>query len=212
MALHYSREIVLMIEPVRGRTSMCSHPPLGTYAAIALLCSLPLAFSCGGGGGEDASGHNGEAEDHHAGPTHPDADIVIPPRTPQLATFPCVEQCHKDRLPDSTVRPLREFHSAKHIEHGDTTFWCNFCHNFDNLDTLHLLDGRTATFDESHRLCGECHGDKRRDWALGIHGLQTGYWNGEKTRRTCTACHDPHAPRRPRFEALAAPNPRIGAE
>jgi hypothetical protein len=168
---------------------------------------LPFVFSCGGGETGDA-----EPGGHDTAPSAPDADIIIPARTPQLATFPCVEQCHSTRTPNATPRPLREFHSAKHIEHGDTTFWCNFCHNFDNLDTLRLLDGRIATFDESARLCGECHGDKRRDWALGVHGLQTGFWNGEKDRRTCTACHDPHSPRRPRFQALSAPHARTGAE
>lgn len=196
-----------MRESGRSRASMSARPTQGLWAAIVLLFALPVAAACGGGG-ETA---HAPAEGHTVEPSVPDADIVIPPRTTQLATYPCVEQCHADRVPNATPRPLREFHSAKHIEHGDTTFWCNFCHNFDNLNTLHLLDGRTATFDESQRLCGECHGDKRRDWALGIHGLQTGAWNGEKIRRSCTACHDPHSPRRPRFQALPAPHPRTGA-
>lgn len=199
-----------MSEPERSRSPIGSRPRVGMHAAIILCCSVPFGLSCGGGHDRNEPGH--VAEGHYAEPTTVDADIVIPPRTPQLATFPCVAQCHVNRVPDPTPRPLREFHSAKHIEHGDTTFWCNFCHNMDDLDSLRLLDGRTASFDEAYRLCGECHGDKRRDWERGIHGLQTGFWNGEKTRRSCTACHDPHAPRRPMFEALPAPNPRTGVQ
>ncbi len=164
------------------------------------------------------------APDHEAMTSHADATLArvgandapptIPPRTPQIALFPCVEQCHKDRTPDPHKRELKEFHSLKHLEHGDTTFWCNFCHNDDNLDTLRLLDGRTVSFNEAYRLCGECHGDKRRDWQAGIHGLQSGYWDGshEKVRRSCTACHDPHAPRRPTFQALPAPTLRLKQE
>lgn len=194
-----------MMEPGRSRASDRARPAAGL--GVALACSLLFVLSCSGG---ETGDHTAATDDIE--PSVPDADIVIPRRTPELTAFPCVEQCHSGRQPNATPRPLRGFHSAKHIEHGDTTFWCNFCHNFDNLNTLRLLDGRTATFDEAYRLCGECHGDKRRDWALGIHGLQTGFWNGEKTRRSCTACHDPHSPRRPRFQALPAPHPRTGVQ
>jgi hypothetical protein len=185
---------------------------LGSAARGSRLAALPLlAALCGVSMG--ACG----VQQHEAGSAHTDASlapagarvaqVTVPPRTPQIAAFPCVEQCHKDRKPNPEKRPLKEFHSLKHIEHGDTTFWCNFCHNDDNLDSLRLLDGRLATFDEAYRLCGECHGDKRRDWQAGIHGLQTGGWDGrrETVRRSCTACHDPHAPRRPSFQALPPP-------
>ncbi len=199
-----------MSEPGSTGASMRIRAGLGLGTALVLTCSVPFALSCGGGGehgGEHGQEPGGEHQD--AEPVT-DTDVEIPARTPQLATFPCVEQCHRTREPNPTPRPLREFHSAKHIEHGDTTFWCNFCHNVENLDNLRLLDGRTVTFDEAYRLCGQCHGDKRRDWQMGIHGLQTGYWNGTKTRRSCTACHDPHSPRRPRFQSLPAPHPRTG--
>lgn len=211
-----------MSQPGRRRAPMRSRARRVSRVAIIVACFVPFALGCGGGsdgnrehGSEAGAGqHVGEPAEPPAGepfdPMHIEADVEIPLRTPQLATFPCVEQCHRAQEPNPAPRELRSFHSAKHIEHGDTTFWCNFCHNLENLDSLRLLDGRTVSFDEAYRLCGECHGDKRRDWALGIHGLQTGFWNGQKSRRTCTACHDPHAPRRPRFQALPAPHPRTG--
>lgn len=131
--------------------------------------------------------------------------VSVPARAPQLPTFPCVEQCHKDRVPDLRPRALSAFHSTKRVVHGDPNTWCNRCHDLANLDQLRTLDGRPLSFDQAFELCGQCHGDKKRDWDTGIHGLQTGAWNGVKVRRSCTACHDPHAPRRPTFEALPAP-------
>jgi hypothetical protein len=121
-----------------------------------------------------------------------------------------MRQCHSTLVPNPQKRELTGFHSLKQIVHGDTSMWCTFCHDDHDLDSLRLLDGRSATFDESYRLCGECHGDKRRDWEAGIHGLNSGSWNGsgEKVRRACTACHDPHAPRRPPFQALPPPQPK----
>lgn len=43
--------------------------------------------------------------------------------------------------------------------------------------------------------CGQCHGDKYRDWEAGIHGKRTGFWNGEKEYWVCIRCHDPHNPK-----------------
>jgi len=173
----------------------------------ALLAGLLCTTGCGRveGGGSKQRVDEKISPDATTAPL-----VVIPDRTPRLATFPCMQQCHAAREPNPNPRPLTAFHSLKQIEHGDTTFWCTFCHNDQNLDTLRLLDGRTVTFNESYRLCGECHGDKRRDWQAGIHGLQSGSWDGrgEKVRRACTACHDPHAPKRPSFQALPAPKPR----
>ena len=43
---------------------------------------------------------------------------------------------------------------------------------------LHLASGERVPFDESYRLCGQCHGEKQRDWRAGVHGRRTGEWNG----------------------------------
>lgn len=134
--------------------------------------------------------------------------VTVKPRTPELRTYPCVEQCHANLPANFTKRPLREFHTLRTIKHGASMFWCNFCHKPDNLDELQLLDGTPVSFNSPQRLCGQCHGDKLRDWSLGIHGLQTGDWRGPKVRRACPACHNPHDPHRPTFVAL--PPPEIG--
>jgi hypothetical protein len=84
--------------------------------------------------------------------------------------------------------------------------WCYTCHTEDNIDRLHLPNGELVAFDESYRLCGACHGEKLRDWEKNIHGLTTGFWNGPKQKRSCTACHSPHDPPFPKMAPLPPPN------
>jgi hypothetical protein len=89
---------------------------------------------------------------------------------------------------------MREFHTTIHLEHADVMGFCDRCHDLVNPDQFRLIDGTEVAFDDSARVCGQCHGEKHRDWEEGIHGIQTGSWRGTAERRTCTACHDPHAP------------------
>jgi len=60
-------------------------------------------------------------------------------------------------------------------------------------------------FNESYKLCGQCHGPKLRDWEAGIHGRRTGQWNGEKEYLLCAHCHDPHSPKFPPMKPEPAP-------
>ncbi len=122
-----------------------------------------------------------------------DGGIVVAPRAATIPTHPC-SQCHDLRKTDPTVRELTEYHTTIELQHAEAMTWCDHCHTFDDLDTLHLADDTRVTFDESYRLCGECHGEKLRDWKSGAHGLQTGKWSSPPTKRTCTACHSSHAP------------------
>lgn len=131
--------------------------------------------------------------------------VEVLPRIPHLPTFPCAEQCHADRMPDPTPRALTLFHAGRTVDHGPAIRWCDRCHAVDDLDHLTLMDGRLVSFDESDRICAQCHGERHRDWEAGIHGTLTGGWRGAVQRRTCTACHDPHAPGPIRFEALPPP-------
>jgi hypothetical protein len=121
--------------------------------------------------------------------------IVVEPRSQLLPTYPC-SQCHADREPNPERRKLVEFHAIRNdeLDHGDRSLWCYQCHSQANIDRLVLVSGQLVTFDEAHRLCGGCHGDKGRDWRAGIHGVTLGHWRGAKRRRLCTHCHDPHNP------------------
>ena len=64
----------------------------------------------------------------------------------------------------------------------------------DQARPLHLTNGDLVPFTESYRLCGQCHGDKLRDWRGGVHGKRIGNWDGQKTYFLCVNCHNPHTP------------------
>ena len=124
-----------------------------------------------------------------------------PPFSPGI--FPC-SQCHEG-TPNTERRELA-FHDEiqARFRHDSEHRWCLDCHDAQNRDQLHLANGSPVKFTESYRLCGQCHGDKYRDWRVGVHGKRIGHWDGKKTYFLCVSCHDPHAPR---FEALK-PEPR----
>jgi hypothetical protein len=124
-----------------------------------------------------------------------------PPFTPGI--FPC-SQCHSGD-PDRTRRELA-FHDDVQgkFDHDAEHRWCLDCHDATDRDVLRSASGAPIPFTESYRLCGQCHGDKYRDWRVGVHGKRTGQWDGKKTYLLCVNCHDPHSPR---FKAMA-PEPR----
>ncbi|HET6436794.1 MAG TPA: hypothetical protein VFG59_01940 [Anaeromyxobacter sp.] len=109
--------------------------------------------------------------------------------------YPC-SSCHKDLPPNAERRELA-FHDEQQaiFSHDAQHRWCLDCHDLNNRDVLHLSSGAPVRFEESYLLCGQCHGDKLRDWRLGVHGKRVGRWDGEKTYFLCVNCHNPHAPR-----------------
>ncbi len=60
-------------------------------------------------------------------------------------------------------------------------------------DPKHPLLKKSPIMGESI-LCGQCHGDKFRDWKVGVHGKRTGESNGKKEYLLCAHCHNPHDP------------------
>ena len=121
------------------------------------------------------------------------------PRPPfSEGVFPC-SQCHSYMKPDPKPRVLTEYHTEIVLHHAEGQRWCTDCHNLLNRDKLRLVSGELIDFTESYRLCGQCHGDKFRDWKVGVHGKRTGDWNGDKQYLLCVHCHNPHDPK---FKAL----------
>jgi hypothetical protein len=124
---------------------------------------------------------------------------LVQAQTPPFSEgiFPCT-QCHDGKsLPPNATRRDLAFHDEQQsvFSHDAEHRWCLDCHDLKNRDVLHLTSGEQVPFTESYRLCGQCHGDKLRDWRVGVHGKRVGRWDGAKTYFLCVNCHNPHTPR-----------------
>lgn len=125
--------------------------------------------------------------------------------------WPCSD-CHEGEPTNFEVRELEEEHEFRSEELSHGTNWCLDCHDADDRDSLHLANGSLVSFDETWKLCTQCHGEKLDDWRAGVHGKRTGHWYGEKDYRTCISCHDPHTIT-PAFKPIKGkPRPRCPEE
>ena len=111
----------------------------------------------------------------------------------QLESYPCMD-CHEDEETNLEIRELEEEHDELTLEHGGERFWCLTCHQPGNRDYLRSLKNNAIDFDQSYRLCGQCHFQRQKDWFFGAHGKRMGNWLGERKLYLCTECHDPHSP------------------
>jgi len=133
-----------------------------------------------------------------------DSDQLIPVESFSSDYFPC-NDCHSELEPNTRRRELVEMHDDIIFDHDSENRWCLACHNTINRDSLVLAGGKLLGFDESYKLCGQCHGPKIRDWKLGIHGKRSGEWNGQKQYLLCVHCHDPHSPKIKSLKPMPAP-------
>lgn len=164
--------------------------PLRTTAAAALLALAPAGCS-----------HQGEHElelggwIEAQGAPAAGSKLQVPPPPFSEGIFPCSE-CHEPDMPVNTKRrELSMAHTEVVLQHDEEHRWCLDCHDAADRDFLHLASGEKVPFEESYRLCGQCHGDKYRDWRAGVHGRRSGSWDGEKEYLLCVHCHNSHAPR-----------------
>jgi len=125
--------------------------------------------------------------------TEPELMAIAPPPFSE-GMFPCSE-CHLPEDEVDTEPHEVDFHDTVVFEHDAENRWCFACHSLEDRDKLHLADGRLIAFEESYRLCGQCHGPRLRDWKAGDHGKRTGSWSGKKEYLLCAHCHDPHSPK-----------------
>jgi Doubled CXXCH motif (Paired_CXXCH_1) len=154
----------------------------------------------------------------------------VPPPLVYRGIYPC-QACHRKDVteftgsdedkeaflgtylhaPNPQPRVLVRMHRDNDLRHGKGAFWCLNCHNTQERNYLKLLNGEVIPFDESYRLCGECHGSIYRDWKLGIHGRRVGQWDGTKLYLLCAHCHDPHNPKFRKIPGLPTPrSPSFG--
>jgi hypothetical protein len=137
------------------------------------------------------------------------SEPTLTERTLALEMFPC-SRCHEAvdlPFPTGQLGP----HRAMRSQHMEDLWRCDVCHALEYMDELRLVTGERITFNQSHRMCGQCHGDNYRDWKMGIHGKTVGSWGvGKRHRFTCTDCHDAHAPKPDSVVALPGPfKPRL---
>ncbi len=122
-------------------------------------------------------------------------EIAVSPPPFSDGIFPC-NDCHAFQKPNPVRRTLTWHEDITEIfNHDSKNRWCLDCHDLNNRDSLRLASGKLLDFKESYKLCGQCHGDKLRDWKVGVHGKRTGYWNGPKQYYLCVSCHNPHSPK-----------------
>ncbi|HJP30273.1 MAG: hypothetical protein QF689_00535 [Candidatus Latescibacteria bacterium] len=134
-------------------------------------------------------------------------------RTGRIAQFPC-HSCHDHAVVEPTTSDVsgRWSHLDIRLEHAEA-LRCGTCHDYDDLNQLHLIHGDPVDFDQSYQLCAQCHAPQARDWAGGAHGKRLGGWRGDRVVETCTGCHDPHAPAFPRRMPRMYPQvPRTGTD
>jgi hypothetical protein len=156
--------------------------PVG-LAVIALACAPAHEKRSEGYGPFDESVLAKNALDPHTAP---------PPFSDGI--FPCTD-CHDPELPvNARRREMKLAHRDIVLHHNEEERWCLDCHDAADRDQLHLASGELIPFEKSYRLCGQCHGDKCRDWRAGVHGRRTGEWNGEKNYLLCVNCHNAHSP------------------
>ena len=107
--------------------------------------------------------------------------VEVPPPPFTEGVFPCT-QCHNEAVmaTNKTRRQLVDAHDDIVLRHDEEHRWCLDCHDAANRDRLHLASGELVPFEESYRVCGQCHGEKYRDWRAGVHGRRIGEWNGTK--------------------------------
>lgn len=147
----------------------------------------------------------------------------VPPPLVYQGLFPC-QACHRRdvrgvnsqlekgksflgqylRAPDPSPRILVRMHTDISLKHAEW-HWCLNCHSTFERNSLKLITGEDISFEESYRLCGQCHGTIYRDWKIGIHGRRVGQWNGKKLYLLCAHCHDPHQPKFRKLPGKDAP-------
>lgn len=137
-------------------------------------------------------------------------EIAVEPPPFTDGIFPC-NDCHSEIEPNPVRRELVDFHDdiSSSMKHDNENRWCLDCHDVNYRDSLRLASGKLLDFKESYKLCGQCHGEKLRDWKVGVHGKRTSEWNGHKEYLLCVHCHNPHAPK---FQELTPDPPPISQE
>jgi len=118
-------------------------------------------------------------------------------RTHQIQSFKCTE-CHNiplEELKNTKPEMGEKSHWNIKLEHASSDVMdCTTCHSNDDMDVLHTITNKPVSFDESYKVCAQCHQTQFKDWTGGAHGKRVGGWAKPVIRKTCVNCHNPHSP------------------
>jgi len=134
----------------------------------------------------------------------PQQNVTVVAREGRIVDFPC-SKCHDKVVPSEMSNDGAKKHKDIALDHYPGMNQCQLCHDPNNMDQLKRITLEPVSFDVSYEICGQCHGEKIRDWKIGAHGKTVGGWMGEAQKLSCAGCHNPHTPRRPKMQALAPP-------
>jgi hypothetical protein len=184
---------------------------LGVTAALVLGAIALLAYAQ-----DTHRSLRSNAGDEMPAPTEPATfagyagapKFSVVPRTDSLKFYPCTA-CHSALPPNPQPRLLAAPHPAA-LPHGAGRFWCLDCHQTRDRDQLRLLSGAPVDFNDSDKVCGQCHFRQHKDWHFGAHGKRVANWQGERQIYSCTHCHDPHDPVTKPRQASPPPPVRAG--
>ncbi len=139
-----------------------------------------------------------------------DRPLRCRPASRILVFYPC-SQCHKYWKTNPVPHELAPVHRVG-LNHGQNRFWCLTCHDDEDRDFLRTERDGTVGFNESWRICGQCHANRQKDWYFGAHGKRANDWQEEAVRYNCTHCHDPHFPPFEKRQSQPKPPVRVGLE
>lgn len=164
--------------------------------ALRLVPAEPVAGWTGPGGrGFSVARRTAGLE---AGHSRPFGTIALPiglrERAAGLTQYPCTS-CHAGRRVVLADERVKDAHRNLQPTHPSRTgALCSTCHTADDVSRLAVKGDSAATFDQSYRLCAQCHFSQAESWAGGGHGKRLDGWQGRRVVMACTDCHDPHAP------------------
>jgi hypothetical protein len=133
--------------------------------------------------------------------------IALRVDSPDLTQYPCTS-CHEGQeiISDRGDRDETAVHQNIQPTHpAETGSQCATCHSYDNVATLTLERGDTASMDHAYQLCVQCHFAQGDSWANGAHGKRLVGWRGRRVVMGCTDCHNPHRPATERRVPYAGP-------
>lgn len=129
---------------------------------------------------------------HHI--TEGEFDFFVLERKHDIKSFPCSE-CHSVDLANLKNGEDKKAHWDISIEHAsESVMNCQSCHSESSPNHLTSNTGALIDFNESYRLCAQCHSPQYKEWLGGAHGKRVDSWVPPRISYSCTNCHNPHDP------------------